>query len=728
MIYTDYPLNDSVTPPTYLGTPRKYGFIDKQTPIDDATLQRIKQDCGLQMNVSLLRLCLAYLQKQSTPTSMEVLYLLDSLSIVYSCRPETQTLAGLDTDDPDHANALSALVCRCRASHKLTPPLTLRTVLDGIHAALAPLAPKRIHDADPAVHFRLCTHDAAAALPLQGYTPLAALEIGNTPWKLVCHAPHVENTARHTRRNDTLLLLHGAGLTPSAAECAAAQTLFAEIDSDKLIRTLPVDPQMLLPTALTCATGLTINCAAFAKPDASTFYPCDLLQSTPGGWLLIAPTEAVQSLQEQCTTCGLTLLPFATARSDRYLEFEPRYQGQQLRISRNLIDSVTISYAYRLSETHTAPSATIEPLLVPTCLAKSGFGGCADLISGEGFPAWFARTCLLPMDAGFDADAISRALSLLRGALQTDGCPALGNASLAIGLEITPTLSRTVLWQYVLRLFHTLRQNALPCLPISLCHKQSGKSQMTLTMLCRKPFDHKRSESVSASLPLPFCSSASHTDHPEVLIAYTADVGSITGMADVLCRAGGKVQTLHLTPCEEGCNVLADAVDHTRLLLLVGSDEQIADIPRHPRVQKALQSLMARDGLCLAQGGAMAALCRAELFPQPLASMPMQAPTDTCSGAFSHPVSSVQNLSEPTIPPVLRMLPPCLPCLDGNPCPDDPLLSPFRSLQGHPILAMTQNDQGAPLACRLRGMEGHLIAFADGFDATQLQAALDYCR
>ncbi len=730
MIYAEYPLTDRSAPPAYRGAPRKYGFIDKQTPTDEATLRKIKQECGLFMNVGLLALCLSYLQKQATPTPMEALYLLDSLSALYACRPETQTLAGFDTDDPDHANALSSLICRCRASQKITPPLTLRTVLNAVHDELAASLPQRPHDADPAVHFQLCQAAALAALPAQGYTPLSHLDIGGTSWTLVHHAAHVENASRAARRGDTLCLLHGDTDTPTPRECAAAQALLGEISDQSIRCVMPVEKQTLLPVSLRCVTGLTVNCAAFAKHDSSIVpYPCDLVQNTPGGWLIIAAQDTVEALLAHSVASGLTLTPFGRARSDRVLEFEPRYHGQQVRLSRNLPDAVQIACAYRLTET-AAVASPVPVRMAPGCLKKIGFGDCGQFPAAQGLPSWFARSAVLSMESGFDADAVPRAIRALKDALLADGCPALSDASLAIGIEVTPMLSRAVLWQYILDLYHTLQKSALPCLPITLAHKESGPSQLALTLLCRKPYDYKLpvSEQSTEALPLPYCSSAVHTDHPEVLIVHTMAAGSIEGMADTLLRHGGRVKTLRITHGESGCRVLADAVNQARLVLLVGGDPHLGDILTHPDVLSALRSLIERDGLCLAQGDVLQAFCRTGLLPDALTDLPSAPPLDQCSGAFPYPVGAVQSLISQDLAPVLRPLPSSLPCLERDPCPDDPLLTPFRSLQGHPILAITQSSCNHPLAVRLRGQDGHILLYADGFDATQLQGALDYCR
>ena len=99
-------------------------------PAEDEALEAFIRDAGLFMNTSQLRLCLTQLQKAHEEASLAAIRLLDALCRVHTLRPEAQTLMGLDTDDPNHADALSALICRCRDAdaRRTTPPWQLRTV------------------------------------------------------------------------------------------------------------------------------------------------------------------------------------------------------------------------------------------------------------------------------------------------------------------------------------------------------------------------------------------------------------------------------------------------------------------------------------------------------------------------------------------------------------------------------------------------------------------------
>ncbi|MBQ7338518.1 MAG: hypothetical protein IJW40_08720 [Clostridia bacterium] len=729
--------------PPYRGTPRKYGLISQNAGADDSVLASMKREYGLFMSVGQLRMCLTQFKKDGTSPTSEALYLLDSLCELYASHPDTQVLLGYDTDAPDHADALSGLICRCRSIHgrETTPPLQLRTVLDALHSDLALSLPHPPYDHDPALHWTICDGITAASMRTQGYHPTATLDIAGSSLRLLCHSPQTQAATRRILRGDRLCLLHGTTGVPSAAECAAAEALFDEIRGDAVRRILPVAPQMLLPTALGCAHGLTIDTSVLPREDMSRYpLPCDITGTEVGGWLIIHAPAEMEALQRRAADFGLTLAPFATVRHDRMVEFAVLNDPYPVHLSSELLHALEITYAYRLTEDRTAhhsdaPRTPLTPLFLHKYTAVAG----GQLADARGCGAWYVRTVTLPLDEESTDDALGLALISLRTALAEDCCPALADAAVLCGLEIAPTLSRTTLWRTVFELYHLLRKESLPCLPIALHHSKSDRSQLTLSLVCHKPHPDPADSSPdkqgstllpTAELPLPAHCSLIHTEHPEVLIAHTPTAGCVSGLAAILQEAGGVVHTLRISAGEQGCTVLADAIHKAQLVLFVGDDERLPHILTHRRVDYALSTLTERDGLCLVHGEAMHAFCRVGAFGEMLQQQPTCSPVDAFEGAFPTAIGYVRDLARPGDEPILRPLPKALIQLPEDAPVGDPMVEMFQApeLTERHILAVTLTDDGIPAAVRIVRANGHRIAYGDGFTAAQLQAAVRYFR
>jgi hypothetical protein len=250
-------------------------------------------------------------------------------------------------------------------------------------------------------------------------------------------------------------------------------------------------------------------------------------------------------------------------------------------------------------------------------------------------------------------------------------------------------------------------------------------------MICRKPYSEApasiNAPSSSADLPLPDHCSLIHVEHPRVLVVHTPEVGNIDGIARVLSRAGGVVSTLRPTP-DAGCTILADAIHEAHLVLFVGNSPSLPDILTHRRVMHALNTLIAKDGLCLGAGDAMRALCQSGLLGEQMQSAQFQPFPDAACEGFSRATAYIRMLGQNT-PSVLRPVLGQVARVEDPTAALDPMLGAFiptRQDQICRILAVSGDDENGCFATRLCGQSGHVLAYADGFDAADLQAAVSY--
>jgi hypothetical protein len=702
---------------------------------NDAQLDELIRRTGLYMNAGQLRLCLAQLQKAHEAPTADAIRLLDALCEQYAVRAEAQTLMGFDTNDPDHADALSTLICHCRdaAARRATPPLQLRTVLNAVQSSLSAAQPLPPYDRDASLHFTLCDAVAAAATS----TPTATMHIAGSSLQLLCHNVQKASRSAQSKMTDRLCFVYTANEQPTAAQCGAASTLFARAQEQGIIRTvLPVAPHMLLPGALSCAgRGLTIDASHLptVAPDRAP-QPADIVSTAHSGWLLRVAADKTEALQQLAASLPLTVAPFAALRKDQLVEFALLSGEKPTRIPVELLRSMEFAMSYRLTDDRPASSApSSTPAYTTPLLLQDGYSRLAD---EHGCKDWYVRATTVPLGESYCPDAFERAISTLQQALREDGCTNLHDAALACGWEISPALSRNVLWQNVLQLYHVLQGHPTQILPIALQHTEAAHSQCVLCMICHKAqpdpqlAPHKAQQSApSDKLPLPAECSLLHTAQPEALIVHSACT-AVSNIAATLTDAGAAVRTLQLDASEECATTLADAIHAARLVLFADADEQLERVLAHRRVQYALVSLVERDGLCLAQGEAMAPVCRTGLFDAILPELPTCTPVDAFARAFPFSVGYVRVLDRPDDEPMLRPLPDELMLLREDIPVGDPMVELFRTPDAteRNILAVTDTQDGTPAAVRLSTADGHLIAFADGFTPDQLQKAVQYFR
>ena len=723
-------------PETVAAAPSDLSYLIRA---EDDALSAFIRDAGLYMNAGQLRLCLMQLQKAHEAPSMDAIRLLDALCEQYSKRAETQTLMGLDTNDPNHADALSALICNCRdaAARRTTPPMQLRTVLQAIHRDVNTSQPTSTYDRDASLRFTLCDAITAATLSAAGNLPTASVHIAGSSLQLISHQPPVERKRTRRLSNDRLCFVYTDAQTPTFAQSRAAAALFDAALEQHLIHTvLPVSPHMLLPVALSCVgRGLTIDASTLPVAAADALpQPADIVTAAPGGWLLSVASDKLETLQALSASFPLTVVPFAVTRKDPMVEFAVVRADKPVRIPTDLLRSMEFSLSYRLTDDCPTDEVCIpSPIPLTPLLLQDAYPHLSDEL---GCGDWALRTLTLPLDDTYRPDAFPRAIAALQEALHEDGCTDLRDATLACGLEISATLPHQLLWQNVLQLYHTLHTSPLPLLPIALQHVEGESSQCVLCMICHKPQPDLQSAPHDTSpttpqrtLPLPADCSLVHAEQPEVLIVHTAAT-SIAPIAATLQAAGGTVRTLRPDGSESGATVLADAIHAARLVLFVDADEHLEQALAHRRVQYALVSLVERDGLCLAQGDAVCPVCRTGLFDAILPELPVCAPVDAFAAAFPVAVGYVRDLDRPDDEPVLRPLPQRLLLLREDIPVGDPMVELFRSHEASErnILAVTATEDGTPAAVRLSAAGGHLIAFADGFTPTQLQEAVQYFR
>jgi hypothetical protein len=301
-------------------------------------------------------------------------------------------------------------------------------------------------------------------------------------------------------------------------------------------------------------------------------------------------------------------------------------------------------------------------------------------------------------------------------------------------LEITPTLYRPALWQSILQLYHQAKEQSLRCLPFSLRHEDDGPSRMILTILCHKAHPDASGakdggESANEdTLPLPAECSLLHVAQPEVLIAHTSEAPDVEAAAIALQQAGATVRTMRLGNHPDCATALADAIHAARLVLFTGEAPVLDRLLAHRRVQYALTQLVERDGLCLAEGACLLALCHTELFDELLGQLPACEPIDAFEGAFPFAVAYVRDLKNGEDTTRLCALPDKLLRLRDDIPVGDPMVELFRNPESaqRNILSITQTEDGTPAAVRLVAAGGHLIAFADGFTPAQLREAVAY--
>ena len=714
-------------------------------PAEDEALEAFIRDAGLFMNTSQLRLCLTQLQKAHEEASLAAIRLLDALCRVHTLRPEAQTLMGLDTDDPNHADALSALICRCRDAdaRRTTPPLQLRTVLDAIHHDISARMSAPVYDRDASLRFTLCDAATAAVLPTDGYAPRTTMYVASSALQLICHDPQQPKKHTHRQSTDRLCLVYAADEQSTDAHCRAACALFETAQQQHLLHTVQAIPQhLLLPAALACSgKGLTVDLSCLPTADqAGTPQPSDAVCKAPGGWLISVPTDRLEALQKLAAAFPLTIAPFALPRKDHLVEFSPLSGKKPVRIPLDLMRSMEFSFSYRLTDdrpgTNDQPPTSLP--ITPLLLRDEHADAYVQLADGQGCQSWYVRAVTLPLDDGYRPAAFSQAISTLQQVLTDDGCADLSDAALACGFEISPTLSRTTLWQNVLQMYHTLEERPMHLLPIALQHteQEAAGSRCVLCMICHKPQPDPEAQPrptspalLTEQLPLPAECSLVHAEQPEVLVVHTAAFPP-TGLAATLHDAGGNVRTLRLDRSEECSTILADAIHAARLVLFADADEQLERVLSHRRVQYALVSLVERDGLCLAQGASVCSLCRTGLYDEVLAELPNCAPIDAFASAFPLSVGYVRDLDRPDEAPLLRPLPDTLLLLREDIPVGDPMVELFRDPEAteRNILAVTGTEDGRSAAVRLSAAGGHLIAFADGFTPGQLRRAVQYFR
>ncbi len=732
---------DHASATLYRGYRRGSGTLSYHCTYDDALLRRFKETLHLFMSVEQLRQCLQEQEKQKQNTAIETLYLWDSLYELYATEPHTQTLIGLDTDLPAHADALSYLIdqAKRRQTDRQTPPLQLRFVLDTLHSSLSSRTQSVPYELSPAVHWRLC--DALGAAVMRALSPSDSmqLEIAGSSLRLLCFQTPPSELSRRVYRGDRLCLVHAASSYPTEGDCAAAKTLFSGLISDHRIRRiLPVPAHHLIPVSISCVPGLTIDPTAFCRTsDAPPPYPCDLVTQDLSGWLVVLSSDAIDELERQCADCALRCTTFATVTEEGVLDFAVLYGEARVRTRFSMLQRCSLSTAVHPVD-HTAPDASemsAAPIDTPLLLRHSADAANGRLTDQNGCGDWLVRTVTLTLDDGYQAPSISHAIAQLKDALTRDGAPFSDHAMLLCGFTVTPQLSRTVLWQHVLQLTHVLQQQTtLPCLPIALKHEGIGASLLTLTLVCHKPIVTRNvaatSDVAAASddLPLPAECSLVHRATPRVLIAYTADTEGPCPIADLLSREGAAVRTLLILPAEKSATALADAILASDLVILDGTSDRWQPLLSHRRVRYAMSDLVSRDGLCLCQGDLLPALCRAGYAGDALKDAPLVAVSDACAESFTRPLSYIRDVYLPAASPRLHELPARLPARDPGVPLGDPVMGLFRDAKQdeQTVLAVTDSADGTDAIVRLLAMQGHLLAYADGFTPLQLRMALRY--
>lgn len=731
---------DRTSAPLYRGYRRGSGTLPYHCTYDDALLRQFKETLHLFMSVEQLRQCLQEQERQKQNTAIETLYLWDSLYELYAAEPHTQALIGLDTDLPAHADALSYLIdqAKRRQTDRQTPPLQLRFVLDTLHASLSSRTQSVPYELSSAVHWRLC--DALSAAVLRALSPSDSmqLEIAGSSLRLLCFQTPPTELSRRVYCGDRLCLVHAPSSCPTEGDYAAAKALFSGLISDHRIRRiLPVPAHHLIPVSASCVPGMTIDPTAFCPtPDAPPPYPCDLVTQDLSGWLVVLSSDAIDELERQCADCALQCTTFATVTQEGVLDFAVLYGEARVRTRLSMLQRCRFSTAIHLVD-HAAAGASempAAPIDTPLLLRHSADAANGCLIDQNGCGDWLLRTVTLTLDDGYQAASISNAITRLNDALTRDGAPFLDHAMLLCGFTVTPQLSRTVLWQYVLQLTHVLQQTTLPCLPMSLKHESIGASLLTLTLVCHKPtITHDAAaasdtDAASDDLPLPAECSLVHRATPRVLIAYTSDTEGPYPIADLLSREGAAVRTLLILPAEKSATALADAILSSDLLILDGTSDRWQPLLSHRRVRYAIDDLVSRDGLCLCQGDLLPALCRAGYAGDALKDAPLVAVSDACAESFTRPLSYIRDVYLPTASPRLHELPAWLPARESNVPLGDPVMGLFRDAKQdeQTVLAVTDSADGTDAIVRLLAMQGHLLAYADGFTPSQLHVALRY--
>ncbi len=743
MIYNVNPTQAPTPAPDFRSKPRKTGLLSQYDGADDVTLSALREETGLLMSEAQLRLFLTHLKKENTPPHAEIIYLLDCLCELFTTRPDTQALIGYDTGDPDRANALAALVSRARDTtvDEVTPPLQLRTVLDALHGSLTASLPAAPYDEDVSLYWQLNNATEAAALRAQGWSLTAQMDVADSAWQLVCREPNRRTTARRVLRGDRLMLLHGAAEQPTAAEAATAEALFGAIGETAGLRCiLPVAPQMLLPTALHALAGMTIDTTTLPRIDPQRpALPCEMVSSTPGGWLVIVSADTLPQIEARCRAYGLPFFTFATARQDRKVEFTLPSEMTSITLNASLLKKAELALAYRLLEKSLPADAATAPVLPTALLLRRNTTAAGGRLSdARGCGPWCIRTVSIPLSHEQPIVPLSQALQLLRDALTEDGCTDLSFAALLCGFELREDLPRDLLWRTVLDLHHTLSREAVRLLPVALQHSAHHPSQLTLTLICHKPQPDAKEGSTEATpphdelprkllLPLPDVCSLVHVAQPAALLACTPSAGNADALASTLQQAGAAVSMLVLGHDDADATALADAILASQLVLFVGDDPHLLSLLSHRRVSYALEQLVVRDGLCLIHGEALYTFCRAGLLGDMLLAGLPATPIDASAGAFPYALGYVRDLMHTEEEDALRPLPHCLPALGDEVPVGDDIIEAFMDPdpQNRQILAVTACEQGTA-AVRVVACEGHRIAFADGFTPAQLHTAVRY--
>jgi hypothetical protein len=591
------------------------------------------------MSVAQLSLCVTHCRSTGHTPDAEEIYFLDRLIAHSAIRPDVQTAVRFSTADSALADAFGALVRECRDEHRgKTPPITLQRAADAMYRLQASVEDGRPHLARHTTRYTVTDNLGNVLQPQRADLSGCCLSASD------CHTLLTEvsrtRSARPSLRaaqGDTLCLLCGKDILPSARELRAAQLLLSDPVADSAIKQLAaVAPTQLLPETLRRFYGLTLTPQTLFTRTGP--HLSDLLDHTPGGWLLTVTTANLPTLQALCEQYVLQLIPYATLTKGKCWVLDP-HLSLSFDYPCALLAKLTLANAYTIN----TDALTATPIAPSSLRSTTCRTGNTDLIMGT----WYQSTecahigndvaccSVIPLHRQLSAQVIGDVFSEHLTSL-AEANAVTENATVAFSLEIGEDADVPTLWLALLTLYRALSAHALPLLRPHLMITGDGKgSRMTIWTIAPENLSLQEYTTHSASDALPQkeeqrpCSLV-HTDAPTVVIVRHASSGDVGSCALRMANAGARVLIQPTDSTHEGATSLADVILGSNIVVLSGDCEELLPILTHRRVTYALEQLLSRDGLLLAAGGAMQAICQSGLVGLSAASLSFAMSPETC--------------------------------------------------------------------------------------------------